>query len=273
MANALTRAIAPTLTVVDGQPTTTSTDVARHFGKLHKNVMRDIENLLPQLPADHALNFEPMLTDVAIGSGATRQDPAYRITKKGFTLLAFGFTGKKALQFKLDYIDEFERLEAELSGKAGQLPGPHPQRALPNALRQISAPELPAIDVRALLTTGQSEPVAMTPAQLALIEDKTWQLLGEARGLIHTHILRAVAFRSTNTDHADPQCRHIASTINEITLNKALAQSYWTELRHLQVCAQMALGVAQQNIKRLDDALAGKGLDAAVPLKTKKETP
>lgn len=139
----------------------------------------------------------------------------------------------------------------ELSGNPGQLP---------NALRQISAPELPGIDVRALLTTGQSDPVAMTPDQLALIEEKTWQLLGEARGLIHTHILRAVAFRSTSIDRTDPQCRHIASVINEITLNKALAQSYWTELRHLQVCAQLALGVAQDNIKRLDDALAGKDL-------------
>jgi len=123
MANALTRAIAPTLTVIDGQPTTTSTDVARHFGKLHKNVMQAIETLLPQLSAEHGLNFQLMVTEVAIGSGAMRQDPAYRITKKGFTLLAFGFTGKKALQFKLDYIDEFERLEVELSGNCGQLPG------------------------------------------------------------------------------------------------------------------------------------------------------
>ena len=131
MANALTRAIAPTLTVIDGQPTTTSADVARHFGKRHDNVMRDIQTLLPQLSAEHALNFEEMFTETQIGQGATRQDPAYRITKKGFTLLAFGFTGKKALQFKLDYIDEFERKEAEIaelrnsaiSENPAQLPG------------------------------------------------------------------------------------------------------------------------------------------------------
>lgn len=109
------QAIAPTLAVVDGKPTTTSLEVARHFNRPHGEVMRRIRTLLEQLPADHQCNFALMLSDVAIGSGATRQDPAYRITRDGFTLLAMGFTGKKALAFKLAYIDAFNRMEAELS--------------------------------------------------------------------------------------------------------------------------------------------------------------
>lgn len=111
-------AISPTITIVDGKPTTLSTDVARHFGKQHYNVLRDIDNLRAQLDADHALNFEEMVLEVEIGSGATRKDRAYRLTRDGFTLLAMGFTGKKALAFKLAYIDAFNRMEAELQKPA-----------------------------------------------------------------------------------------------------------------------------------------------------------
>ncbi|WP_286999296.1 MULTISPECIES: Rha family transcriptional regulator [Comamonas] len=113
-----TLAISPAITIVEGKPTTLSTDLARHFGKQHYNVLRDIDNLRAQLDADHALNFEEMVIEVEIGSGATRKDRAYRITRDGFTLLAMGFTGKKALAFKLAYIDAFNRMEAELQKPA-----------------------------------------------------------------------------------------------------------------------------------------------------------
>ena len=38
----------------------------------------------------------------------------YEMNLDGFTLLAMGFTGKKALQFKLQYIDAFNRMERAL---------------------------------------------------------------------------------------------------------------------------------------------------------------
>ena len=57
-----------------------------------------------------------MVVDVQIGSEAIRKYAAYRPTRDGFTLLAMGFTGKKALQFKLAYIDAFNRTEEKLHG-------------------------------------------------------------------------------------------------------------------------------------------------------------
>ncbi len=112
-------AFSPALTIVDGKPTTLSTDVARHFGKRHDNVVRDIENLRAQLDPDHLLNFEE--TEQSRSSplnGAPISARAYRLTRDGFTLLAMGFTGKKALAFKLAYIDAFNRMEAELQKPA-----------------------------------------------------------------------------------------------------------------------------------------------------------
>lgn len=104
-------AFAPTLAVVNGKPTTLSTDMARHFGKRHDDVLRAIRNLLPQLPDGGVRNFaETPYTDPQNGQTYS----AYRLTRDGFTLLAMGFTGKKALAFKLAYIDAFNAMEAAL---------------------------------------------------------------------------------------------------------------------------------------------------------------
>lgn len=106
-------AIALVLSVVDGKPTTTSLDIARHFGRPHDEVLRRIRNLLAQLTGEPLRNFaEGSYTLPVTGD---QQHPMYRITRDGFTLLAMGFTGKKALQFKLAYIDAFNRMEAELT--------------------------------------------------------------------------------------------------------------------------------------------------------------
>ena len=119
------RVTAPVLAVVDGIPTTTSVEVAKHFGKRHDDVLRRIRNLLEQLPADHHHNFAEMVYEVPIQgarnfAATSRQDPAYRISRDGFTLLAMGFTGKKALAFKLAYIDAFNRMEAQLHAHPGK---------------------------------------------------------------------------------------------------------------------------------------------------------
>jgi Rha family phage regulatory protein len=116
----------PVIVVVDGIPTTTSLAVAHRFGKRHRDVLRAIRNLLAQLPAEHARNFALMSLEADIGNGATRTEPLYRITRDGFTLLAMGFTGERALEFKLAYLDAFNRMEAELAQRPQALPAPDP---------------------------------------------------------------------------------------------------------------------------------------------------
>jgi Rha family phage regulatory protein len=105
----------PELSVDHGTVTTTSLQIAEHFGKRHTNVLKAIRNLISEIPsARYALNFEPIQIDVDLGNGRKRQSPAYRITRDGFTLLAMGFSGKEALRWKVAYIDAFNRMEAAL---------------------------------------------------------------------------------------------------------------------------------------------------------------
>ena len=94
----------------EGTPVTTSFLVAEAFGKAHKNVLRDIENLEC---SDHlrALNFEPSLKIREIANGGHKEERFYYIGKDGFTFLAMGYTGKKAAEFKEKYIAAFNAME------------------------------------------------------------------------------------------------------------------------------------------------------------------
>ena len=88
---------------------TSSLKVAEVFGKLHFNVLNDIRKLVER----GVLNFQ----ESSYVNSQNKQQPMFLMDRKGFVLLAMGFTGDTALQFKSKYIDEFYRMEAELRGK------------------------------------------------------------------------------------------------------------------------------------------------------------
>lgn len=110
----------PIVFIKDGEVFANSRNVAAYFGKQHGHVIRDIEKLI----AEGVSNFgetpylEPQNGQIY---------KTYNMTRDGFTLLAMGFTGRKALQFKLRYIEQFNAMEAELkrqpASAAFSLPG------------------------------------------------------------------------------------------------------------------------------------------------------
>jgi Rha family phage regulatory protein len=105
----------PRLAVVQGKVSVTSLAVAEHFGMLHKNVLRDIEQILKDAPVRfRRLNFELTFREIPGPNGAVRKSPYYRMTRDGFTLLAMGFTGKEAFRWKIAYIEAFSGMEQNL---------------------------------------------------------------------------------------------------------------------------------------------------------------
>lgn len=157
------------LSVIDGTPTTTSSDVARHFGKRHDDVLKAVRNLTAQLPLEHLRNFAEVITEYENGKGGKQAAPAYRITRDGFTLLAMGFTGKKALTFKLAYIEAFNRMERELLGKPTQPEPSHPlTRAFLTVINADGVPTVhPASDVGRMLYSPDSPFTADEAGQIA----------------------------------------------------------------------------------------------------------
>ena len=109
----------PVITLVNNQLRTNSIAVAAYFGKQHRNVIRDIRNIMANCPESfNALNFE--LVETMDAKGEMR--PSYSLTKDAFMLVVMGFTGHKAMQCKLAYIAEFNRMTDELSKRPLQLP-------------------------------------------------------------------------------------------------------------------------------------------------------
>lgn len=98
--------------VKDGHPVTSSLRIADIFGRTHSKVLRAINDLLPQMAQDFAqANFG--LSEYVDTTG--RALPSYELTRDGFTLLVMGFTGPKALAFKIAFIERFNAMEAAQS--------------------------------------------------------------------------------------------------------------------------------------------------------------
>lgn len=113
--------------VVNGKPSVTSLQIAKHFGKEHFHVMRDIRAILE---ADEdgfgASNF-------GLSSYLTEQNkemPMYVMSKDGFVLLVMGYNGPEAMRMKKAYIARFNEMEEQL-----RFPSP----ALPNFADPVEA--------------------------------------------------------------------------------------------------------------------------------------
>lgn len=128
--------------VIKGRPVTTSRIVAECFGKQHQHVMRDIRALIAQKPElEQSSNFGLLQETVQVGNGGTKKVTIYWMDRKGFSILAMGFTGAKALDFKCAFYDEFERMEKQL----------HPTVECP-AKTQLPAPTLTEQQAHAIMS-------------------------------------------------------------------------------------------------------------------------
>lgn len=106
----------------NNQIVVSSKDLAEHFGKQHKHVIEIIRDILSAENSANEFFHEESY------SYNGRQLPMYLMNRDGFSLLAMGFTGKKALQWKLKYIEAFNEMEETL--KQGYLEEPVNQSEL-----------------------------------------------------------------------------------------------------------------------------------------------
>ncbi|APM37370.1 Rha family transcriptional regulator [Clostridium kluyveri] len=92
--------------------------IAENFDKRHDQVLRDIENIIKGL---HKIEETPIRNYFIKSSYLHKQNnqkyPEYIMTRDGFSLLVMGFTGQKALQWKLKYIEAFNKMEAFIKEK------------------------------------------------------------------------------------------------------------------------------------------------------------
>lgn len=107
---------------------TNSRVVADAFEKEHKDVLRSIDGIVSAKPELIGRNFAPNVIKVKTGFGGGREVRAFEMDRDGFTLVAMGFTGEKALDWKLAFIEAFNRMETALTDEAAQIEGDAPKR-------------------------------------------------------------------------------------------------------------------------------------------------
>lgn len=111
-----------TITNRDGRLTVSSLQVAKDFEKRHDKLMSEIERMYGDLTGYAQNGGDPLFIE------ATYQNPQnkqwykyYELTRDGFSLLVMGFTGKKALEWKLKYIKAFNLMEHELTNRTANI--------------------------------------------------------------------------------------------------------------------------------------------------------
>ncbi|WP_440971859.1 Rha family transcriptional regulator [Megamonas funiformis] len=99
--------------IINNKIVVSSRQIAAHFKKEHKNVLRDIENIIKETKfGSSKLSHEFFLKSTFENRG--KQYPMYIMNRDGFSLLVMGFTGKEALEWKIKYINAFNKMEAKL---------------------------------------------------------------------------------------------------------------------------------------------------------------
>ena len=100
------------------QALTNSLLVAKSFGKEHKHVLDSIRKLIEGCAE---ISADPMFEETTYVNEQNGQAyPMYLMNRNGFTLLVMDFKGKRAMQFKLEYIKAFNSMEEHI--KASQKP-------------------------------------------------------------------------------------------------------------------------------------------------------
>ena len=101
------------------QPLTNSKLVAEVFGKEHKHVREAIKKLLTT--AENS-TVHQMFSESTYLNEQNKEQPMFVMNQDGFTLLAMGFNGKKAMEFKLKYIEAFNAMKRQIEQSMPSVP-------------------------------------------------------------------------------------------------------------------------------------------------------
>lgn len=101
--------------IENNQIVTDSRSVAEHFGKEHAKVIRSIEGIISETPKVASQKMFYKTTYKVEGNNKSYK--MYLMNRNGFSLLVMGFTGARAMEWKLRYIDAFNEMETQLVKK------------------------------------------------------------------------------------------------------------------------------------------------------------
>ena len=103
---------------IDGELVVTSRQVAEDFGKNHKEVLRGIDTYKNRISSTH---FCALFIESEYRASNGKMNKEYLLTRDGFSFLVMGFTGAKADEWKLKYIEAFNKMEQTIKNPFPQM--------------------------------------------------------------------------------------------------------------------------------------------------------
>ena len=181
-----------TITNKDGRLIVSSLQISADFGKRHDHIIRDIENLITETSEENSADFttqnwgvKKFFTESTYINERGRTYRCYDMTRDGFSLLVMGFTGKKALEWKLKYIKAFNLMEQKLTDRNINLEEVIAKTVAVAVSETIKA-LVPLIQLPAPAVTETSEPKRIrkkyrhtTPSKISMLEPELKQKVDE----------------------------------------------------------------------------------------------
>lgn len=162
------------------QVVTTSLQVAETFEKNHQHVLRDLDNL-----KEGVQNWTDLFYEDEYVHPQNKQ--TYRqiiMNRDGFTLLAMGFTGQKALQFKLQYIKAFNEMENHIKQQLDTSNLSPELQFMSSVVQSLAKQEL---------ATKQLETKIDNISEIVALDSRDWRKKANS-------ILRKIAFKQGGMD-------------------------------------------------------------------------
>lgn len=124
----------------EGTLVVSSREIAEHFNKQHRHILRDIQVITDDLGS--AQKWTHLFIESKWQNEQNKQwYEEYLLTRDGFSLLVMGFTGKAALDWKLKYIEAFNKMEATLKEQNNKMLPTTYKEALIQLLTQVEENE------------------------------------------------------------------------------------------------------------------------------------
>lgn len=167
----------------DGELVVTSRQVAEDFEKMHKHVLETIRNLVDENSAVKKMFIESEFENRG------KKYPEYLITRDGFSLLVMGFTGAKALQWKLKYIEAFNKMEQAIKERNSNPLSPMEQLRLHYEAIELHEDRIEKIE-------NQLERLEVSPSQRKAIQKARHRRVKELLGGRDSVAYKDSSFRS-----------------------------------------------------------------------------
>lgn len=241
----------------NGEMVVSSREVAENFGKRHDKLIYEINRMYGKLTDEgYGQNGgDPLFFKTTyINEQNSQEYPMYFMNRDGFSLLVMGFTGRKALEWKLKYIEAFNKMEETIKNSGQyQIPKtPMEALSLMFEVQKENALKIDRLDER---VTDFEENAPLSPGEYIAVGRKVNEKIRKIKkeySLVNaTKNQTSALYRSFNNDINDVAGVHTRAQIRRKDFNKVMELIRdWTPSKALMMkIEQLSFKFEEENNK------------------------